>query len=283
MTRPEEIQGPLILGASGKVGQALARLWPKTAGPGLWQYRPGTSDDVIKGFPGPSVEWDILSAPPPALPRGLSGVIVLAGVTRGDDDALRLNTDLALAGVEAARNAGIARVLVTSTQAVYGSERDTVEETTPCNPTTPYGKAKLAMERALADVPGVTCLRLGNVAGADTLFGAAARGPVTLDWFADGRSPQRSYIGPETLAHVLHRLLDPALTLPPVLNVANPGLVGMDEILVAAGIDHAARAAPATALPQLELDAARLCELVPLPRAKAHDLVAQARRGGWRA
>ncbi|WP_306151804.1 NAD(P)-dependent oxidoreductase [Roseovarius sp. MMSF_3281] len=283
MTRRQDIEGPLILGATGKVGQALARLWPKAAGAGLWQYRPGTSDDVINGFPGPSVAWDILSAPPPALPRGLSGAIVLAGVTGVDERALARNTDLALAGVKAARNAGIARVLVASSQAVYGNERATVEETTPCNPTTPYGKAKLAMERALAGVPGVTCLRLGNVAGADSLFGAAARGPVTLDRFADGSSPQRSYIGPETLAHVVQRLLDPALPLPPVLNVANPGLVAMDEILAAAGLEHVTRPAPATALPKLQLDVTRLCELVPLPGAEARGLVAEARRGGWRA
>ena len=39
------IPGPLILGASGEIGRALARIWAATvpeAGPGLWQHRPGT-------------------------------------------------------------------------------------------------------------------------------------------------------------------------------------------------------------------------------------------------
>jgi nucleoside-diphosphate-sugar epimerase len=271
----------LILGATGKVGQALAKVWPDSAG--LWQHRPGTAHPVIAGFPGKSLEWDILGSAPPPLPKGLTGVVVLAGVTEGGDTALERNTDLALTAVEAAQAAGIPRVLVASTQAVYGTESLRVNEATPCKPAAPYGKAKRAMEIALAGRSGVTCLRLGNVAGSDSLFRAAQDGPVTLDRFPDGHGPRRSYIGPETLAHVLTRLLDPALTLPPVMNVASPGLVGMDAILRTAQVSFETRAAPAHALQALELDVSKLLEFVPLPQVSARSLVGEARHAGWSA
>lgn len=273
--------GPLILGATGKVGQALANVWPD--GVGLWQHRPGTARPVIAGFPGQSLEWDILGSAPPPLPGGITGMVVLAGVTDGNDTALDRNKDLALKAIETAQAVGIPRVLVISTQAVYGTNSLRVDEATPCKPTDPYGKAKRAMEIALTGLPGVTCLRLGNVAGCDSLFRAAQNGPVTLDRFAGGSSPRRSYIGPRTLAHVLTRLLDPALTLPPVLNVASPGLVGMDAILRAAQVPFGTRAAPAHAVEALELDLSKLLGLVPLPRVSAHSLVDEARRAGWRA
>ncbi|WP_172982787.1 NAD-dependent epimerase/dehydratase family protein [Roseovarius bejariae] len=281
MTAHTDATGPLILGATGKVGRALAKVWPD--GAGLWQHRPGTARPVIAGYPGQALEWDILGSAPPPLPRGISGMVVLAGVTDGDDTALERNTDLALAAVEAAKTAGIERVLVASTQAVYGTDSARVNEATPCKPTAPYGRAKRAMEIALSGLPGVTCLRLGNVAGCDSLFRAAQNGPVTLDRFPDGHGPRRSYIGPETLAHVLTRLLDPALTLPPILNVASPGLVGMDAILHAAQVPFETRAAPAHALKTLEMDVSKLLGLVPLPQVSAQSLVGEVRRAGWRA
>ena len=279
MTAPNTATGPLILGATGKVGQALAKVWPDDAG--LWQHRPGTAPPVIAKFPGQSFEWDILGATPPPLPRGLTGMVVLAGVTDGTDKALERNTDLALTAIKAAQAAGIPRILVASTQAVYGTENLLVNEASSCKPTAAYGKAKRAMEIALTGLPGVTCLRLGNVAGSDSLFRAAQDGPVTLDRFANGHGPHRSYIGPETLAHVLTRLLDPALTLPPVLNVASPGLVGMDAILRAAQVPFATRAAPAYALEALEMDVSKLLGFAPLPQVSARSLVEEARRAGW--
>ena len=105
--------GPLILGASGEIGRSLARVWAMTvpeAGPGLWQHRPGATapPDV------PTSSWDILTEAPPALPAGLSGIVVLAGVTSGDAAALALNTRLAEAALALARAHGIARVLLAS-------------------------------------------------------------------------------------------------------------------------------------------------------------------------
>ncbi|WP_294606537.1 NAD-dependent epimerase/dehydratase family protein [uncultured Roseovarius sp.] len=272
---------PIILGATGQVGQALARVWPAAAPRGIWQYRPGADRRTVAGFPGTAFSWDILAEPAPDLPPGASGMIVLAGVTGHDAKALARNTDIAVAAVRAARAAGISRVLVASTQAVYGTGAARVSEADPCVPTAPYGRAKLEMEVALAACPEVTCLRLGNVAGTDTLFRTAARHPVTLDRFADGTSPRRSYIGPVTLADVLLGLLDPGLGLPRVLNVANPGVLAMDDVLKAASLEFTYRAAPPDALALLELDVTRLSGLVALPSADPDRLIAEARKGGW--
>jgi nucleoside-diphosphate-sugar epimerase len=208
-------------------------------------------------------------------------MIVLAGVTGTDTATLALNTDLALAAVAAARQAGIGRILIASSQAVYGPAQPLVSEATPCQPVSPYGRAKLQMEQALAGAEGVTLLRLGNVAGADSLLLTASRQAPVLDRFADGQSPRRSYIGPVTLARVLNRLLDPALDLPPVLNVASPGLVAMNDLLLAARQPFTWTEAPPSALPRLELDVSRLAALVPLDPARAGVLVDEARQGGW--
>lgn len=277
------MSNPIILGATGQIGQALARVWPGDAPCGIWQHRPGADTDIIAGFPGPALEWDLLGSPAPALPQDAGSMIVLAGVMGSDRGALARNTDIALVAARAARRAGVPRVLVASTQAVYGTEAVYVSEDSPCAPSAPYGLAKLAMEQALANYPEVTCLRLGNVAGTDMLFQVAARQPVTLDRFVDGKSPQRSYIGPVTLADVLLRLSDPDLPLPPVLNVANPGVLEMSQVMSAAGVAIAWRAAHASALACLEVDVSRLAALVPLSSAEPRALVEEARRGGWRA
>ncbi|MGO4909626.1 NAD-dependent epimerase/dehydratase family protein [Pseudorhodobacter sp. W20_MBD10_FR17] len=274
---------PILLGATGRVGQLLARVWPAGAASAHWQYRSGADAGVIAGFPGTAVCWDILGGPAPDLPPDITAMIVLAGVTGDNKVALAQNTTLALTAVRAARAAGIPRVLIASTQAVYGTLAPRVSEGAACAPTTAYGIAKLEMEHALAPYPEVTCLRLGNVAGADTLLRTAAHQAVTLDRFADGTTPRRSYIGPVTLADVLLALSDPALVLPPVLNVASPGVIEMGEVLAAAEVALTYRNAPCTALALLELDVARLMAFVPLAPLDANDLITQARKGGWRS
>jgi UDP-glucose 4-epimerase len=272
---------PIILGATGRVGQLLAQVWPARAAGAIWQHPSTVDPRVVAGFPGTTVCWDILGGPSPDLPLGITAMIVLAGVVGDNKVALAQNTTLALAAVRAARAAGIGRVLVASSQAVYGPFAPKVSEGARCNPTTAYGIAKLQMKCALAPYPEVTCLRLGNVAGADALLGTAAHQAVTLDRFADGTTPHRSYIGPVTLADVLLALCDPALTLPPVLNVASPGVMEMDEVLAAASVGVTYCDAPKAALALLELDVSRLMALVPLAPLDAYDLIAQARKGGW--
>jgi nucleoside-diphosphate-sugar epimerase len=270
--------GPLILGASGRVGQALRRVaasghWPGPAP--LWHARSRPAD----------LCFDLLQDSP-ALPPA-RGVVILAGVTAGDDVALARNTDLAQAGIALARRHDLGPVLVMSSGGVYGPARDPRREDSPLHPGTAYARAKRAMELALADA-GVTCLRLANVAGCDALFAAAARGPhhgpVRLDRFADGTGPTRAYIGPVTLARVLTGLLAHALaggTLPAILNVASPNPLAMADVLAAAGLPFDWTPAPATALHRLVLDTTALARVVALPPVTPAALVAEARAGGW--
>ena len=257
--------GPLILGASGRLGRALAAAWPGDAPAPLRQTRDGA---------GGTLAWDILRDPVPALPP-VSGIVVLAGVTRGSPADLALNTPLAQAGADLGAALGVP-VLVASSQAVYGPQAGPLREDAPLAPAGDYGRAKAAMEAAVTGPP-VTHMRIGNVAGCDALADAVARGPVTLDRFADGQGPARAMIGPADLVAVLLALLA-APARPAVVNVARPGLVAMADVLAAAGVPFGWRAAPPGALQALALDVTRLQAICPLPPGDAAAMVAQ---GGY--
>ncbi|MFF2395633.1 UDP-glucose 4-epimerase GalE [Nocardia sp. NPDC058114] len=84
------------------------------------------------------------------------------------------NTRASLALLDAIRDAGIPRLVFSSTAAVYG-EPDTVPitENAPTNPVNTYGDTKLAVDRAIASITrasklGAVSLRYFNVAGAHT-------------------------------------------------------------------------------------------------------------------
>lgn len=267
--------GPLLLGGTGRVGRMLAALWPHDMPAPLWQRRASAAavqdDDLI---------WDILETAPPALPRAVSAVIVLAGITSGTPEAMQQNTHLAQTGSTLARMLGV-KALIASSQAVYGRQEGALLETDLAHPATPYGQAKRNMEQAVSDQAHVTCLRIGNVAGCDGLFQAMARGPVKIDQFRDGQSPRRMMIGPRDLARTLASLSVSDRPLPAVLNVASPDLVAMSAMAAAAGVAWEWKPAPQDALPVLEMDVRALLTYVPLPRATARNIVAQARAGGW--
>lgn len=80
-------------------------------------------------------------------------------------------------------DAGIRRLVFSSTAAVYGVPASPlVDEDTPCAPINPYGASKLAAERALADAGmahglSTVVLRYFNVAGADPAGRAGQRRP----------------------------------------------------------------------------------------------------------
>jgi hypothetical protein len=268
--------GPLILGATGRVGRAFRAL----AAAGLW---PGP-EPVWHGRDS-LWAWD-MAGPAPALPGRPRGVIVLAGATQDGD--LAANSRLALAALDLARARGLWPVLACSSGAVYGRAATPRREEDGPQEANAYGLAKWQMEQDLAAAtrPGeaLCCLRLANVAGCDALFGAMARGPVVLDRFADGRTPRRSYVGPLMLARALTGLIGlhvQGVALPAVLNLAQPGVVAMDAVLEAAGAPWHPQPAPPGALPQLSLDGARLAVLLPLPPATPDALVAEARAAGW--
>ena len=268
----------LCLGATGRLGQMLRRAWrndPRLAP--LWHGR--------RAQPGAGLlRFDILNdtaALHDAAQRA-DVVLCLAGVTPSSDAALSLNRDLALA-VQAA--AGARPLLLASSAAVYGRAEGLCQEEAPARPVAPYGRAKIDMEQAVLARGGrVTCLRIGNIAGADQILGRVTScTPITLDRFADGRTPVRSYIGPATLAAQLGDLCLAAgrgIALPPVLNVTAPGAVEMGALLDAVPYPWQPRPAPAEAIARVVLDTRRLEHLFTLDPAAGtpERLVAE-----WRA
>jgi UDP-glucose 4-epimerase len=77
-----------------------------------------------------------------------------------------------LALLDAMRDAGTAKIVFSSTAAVYGEPEQTpITETAPTRPTSPYGASKLAVDTTLAEYArlhgfGAVSLRYFNVAGA---------------------------------------------------------------------------------------------------------------------
>ena len=225
-------------------------------------------------------------------PRRIRTVLCLAGVIRGDEAALAVNSDLAIAALKIAKVCGAGRVLLSSSAAVYGAQAGLLHEDVLLTPAAPYGAAKAQMEAdalawrdAHAPQIEICALRIGNVAGADALLGrpearsgaavalAPPRAPLTLDVFADGHGPWRSYIGPRAFAHAIMRAVA-APALPPALNIALQGMVPMDALLQAAGHSFTPRAAPAGAIATVELECSRAAALglVPFARAQAREI-----------
>ena len=268
----------LVLGATGQIGRMVQWAWADATGVSpLWQTRgnPATADWV---------RCDILHDP-----EGLAAacaradvILTLAGITPAPGRDLTLNSDLALA---VQRAAGGRPHLLASSAAVYGRAGGLCRESNAVQPAAPYGRAKRAMEQAvLAEGGPVTCLRIGNVAGADQILGGAGQGAaMVLDQFPDGRTPGRSYIGPGTLARVLADLAMTAgqgRALPGILNVAAPGTVEIGALLDAAGIGWTPRPAPPDAIAEVALDINALSRFTALDPASgtAPRLVAE-----WRA
>lgn len=252
----------LVLGATGRVGQVLHRCWAGQDMPVLWQSRRALSGS------GDWVVFDPLRDMGAfvAAARGRAAILCLAGAVPGRNDRLEDNTALAEAAIRAAAATG-ARVLLTSSAAVYGNRSGALSERLPPRPENAYGLAKAEMEArgaALGAELGVrvSALRIGNIAGLDAILGNWRPG-FQLDVFADGRTPQRSYIGPETLARVLYALCATP-DLPPVLNVAAQGAVEMGALLDAAGLGWTPRPAPPGAIADVHLSVEALQALVPL-------------------
>jgi UDP-glucose 4-epimerase len=285
MTDPAPPQATLLLtGATGRVGRLICAQGRLAPAPGLAllaQHRdPARQDGLF---------WPLLDGPQPLLRHvaragAPTAMIVLSGVTPAAGADLSLNTCLALAAVEAAQAAGIGRVLVASSSAVYGAgQGQAMDEASPLAPVNPYGQAKAAMEAALAPYRGkgveICLLRIGNVAGADALLlnVAAANGqPVVIDRFADGHGPLRSYIGAGALWQVLAGLAGHRAPLPPALNIAAPRPLRMEALAQAAGSAFHWRDAPPTAHQSITLDCSRLMQLCPLDPAasRAETMVA---------
>lgn len=274
----------LVLGASGKLGRMALRLVPGAAG------QPFELIPVFRN--GPARDGAVIWQPGGKLPVGLRADVVLAmwGVTPGSEKSLDDNARLGSAAVRLADVLGSKRVIHCSSQAVYRPVSNALSEEIHPDPQTDYGRAKLQMEQVVAAMsrasgPRSVCLRIGNVAGAESLFAAGrAAGRITLDRFDDGQGPLRSYIAPSDLARVLAALcLAPADSLPDVLNVAAPAPTTMESLARAMGWDVLWRDAPDTAVQRMVLDTARLQAICPLSphSADVRWIARDVTAGGW--
>ncbi len=247
----------MLLGASGQLGSMLRKLWPEP-------------DELIcqsryrrAGFVTYDQCHDVVAARRAV--RGARTVVCLSGVTprnaKLSGDAFSLNTDLALAAVHAAYVAKASRVFLLSSAAVYGRARGIQHEDAACAPVSRYGQSKLDMERVALKAAAklgqpTTVLRIGNVAGADAILGSW-QGGMQIDRLPDGRTPCRSYIGPETLTRVIHGLTQ-VLDLPDIINIASPGSVEMGGLLDAADLAWSPRSAQGDVIDNVELSTVRL-------------------------
>ena len=270
----------VITGAAGRLGQILQAVWADGKPNGfrpVWSVRHAAGPEFLK--------WDILSDPAPALPKGCV-ILHFAGRLRGDVAALADNAKMALLVCEAAKAAGAKHVFFASSSAVYGPGAADLSEVHAPDPRSEYGRAKLDMERdvlcwaqsAGSGAPGVTCLRIGNVLGADALFGQARLGhEIVLDAVPGQKGgPLRSYIGPaefaQTLAGLVGRVKANA-DMPKILNVATPGAVFMADLLAAGDLCFRFGPPNHAVIPKVSLATARLAALVPLAAMQAAEMV----------
>lgn len=259
----------LVLGSTGRLGGFLRRGWPFAMRGGLrpvWQARDGR--------PG-CLRWDILTEPAPPWASGV--VLALAGGRQVPD----VNVAVALRALQAAADQGGRHVFLCSTAAVYPGGSG-LSEDMALAPVSDYGAAKAAMEDAALEFtarhggPGLTILRIGNVAGADALLGARRDGPVVLDPTPDGRGPVRSYIGPMTLGAVIARLCVMAAegaALPKVVNIATPLPATMAALAEAAGLEWRWGPVNPAVIPEVVFDTRRLQSLVKLPPTASSPMV----------
>lgn len=249
----------LVLGATGRIGAVLRQCWPIERA--RWQTRrPMSGPGWVQFDPLKDTQALIRAA------QGCGTILCLAGVTNTRAAAgadLRDNLALARAAIRAGAETG-ARALLASSAAVYGAPSGLLEENCALAPVSEYGRAKAKMEAEGAELGarlgvGVTSLRIGNIAGLDAILGGWRPGFV-LDRFTDGRTPRRSYIGPQTLARVLFNICE-APSLPAALNVATPGVVEMGALLDAAGLGWTSRPAPADAIAEVRLSVTELSKV----------------------
>jgi nucleoside-diphosphate-sugar epimerase len=254
----------LVLGSTGRVGRLLRLAWARSA--------PKDTELLLQSRGSEGITWA------PGQPNAfgaVDAVISLWGVTQGDETVLSMNPDLALEAQKIAAECGAQRVLHCSSVAVYSPAKRALIEGDETLPANAYGQAKLRMEQAVlaadADGPPATCLRIGSVAGAESLANSMRQSwqgeasVVTLDRFPDGKGPARSYVAPSDLAHIVLALACHSQTVPGVLNVGAPQPVFMEDLLDAANHPMQWRAAPSGARQCAVMSCQRLQGLVDLP------------------
>jgi UDP-glucose 4-epimerase len=175
----------LVVGGAGYIGSVVAAQLVDAG------HEVTVADNLAKGHdwavpPGTHFEEvDLLDAGRLAevVRRGFDGVLHFAALSLvGESVAepvryFRANVGGTMNLLDAMREAGVRRLVFSSTAAVYGEpEEIPIVETAPAVPTNPYGASKLAVDRAIgfecaASGLGAVSLRYFNVAGASGELG----------------------------------------------------------------------------------------------------------------
>lgn len=171
----------LVCGGAGYIGSHMCKAVARAG------YVPVVFDNFSTGHRwavkwGPSIEGDLLD--PAALGRAFEmqrfaavmhfAARSLVGESMREPGAyFRNNVGGTLNLLDAMRDAGVGRLVFSSTAAVYGDPEYTpIDEAHPTRPLNPYGWSKLMAERVIAEEARANglraaCLRYFNAAGAD--------------------------------------------------------------------------------------------------------------------
>ena len=175
----------LVTGGAGYIGSICAALL-RDAGHEITvldDFSRGHREAVPEGVQ--LLEVDLLDAGVTrgALRGGFDGVLhfaafALVGESMAHPELYwRNNVGGSLNLLEAMREAGVGRLVFSSTCATYGEPAEVpIRESTPTLPTNPYGRSKLAVDRMISDFCeahglGAVSLRYFNVAGASGELG----------------------------------------------------------------------------------------------------------------
>lgn len=154
MTKIAPSAGVLITGASGFVGTRLVRRLVES---GRFAFVRATDvlppreriDGVEYGT------WDVREPAPTELANGVSTIVNLAAVHRtpGHEPHEYYDTNVlgAVNTAALAREAGVSRIVFTSSISVYGYAETTIDEGAPLQPASDYGRSKLIAEQVLQE------------------------------------------------------------------------------------------------------------------------------------
>lgn len=168
----------VILGGSGFIGTRMTKLLSD-------QERAVVIGDICKSdaFADRWTECDVRRVESlNGLLRGASAVINLAAVHRDDVRPLSRYQETNIHGAEqvceAARNAGIQKIVFTSSVAVYGFQSHPVDEAGPYAPFNVYGETKLKAEKVYRDWAQERSGRTLVIVRPAVVFGEGNRGNV---------------------------------------------------------------------------------------------------------
>lgn len=174
----------LVTGATGAVGPSVVRAFIQE---GLRIRTLSIEEAAPDVFPLPIevIQGDVTSRRDvESAMRGVDAVVHMAALLhhvnpaagmRADYD--RVNVGGTATVVEAARNAGVKRLVYFSTISVYGaSDGRTLDENSPARPVTFYGQTKLAAERIVVEARNAEGRPLGTVLRLATVYGPRVKG-----------------------------------------------------------------------------------------------------------